>query len=299
MKEVLNRFEAHLRAERGASSHTLRAYRRDLERLQESLTLRDRNLLDADLRDLRQHLSLLARSAPAPASTRRRQAAFRTFYRWCVQTGRRADSPAERLASPRANLPVPRFLDVPEAQKVVEEPAQKGALRLRNRAVLELMYGAGLRVSEVAGLDRRDLDLDEHLVLVRKGKGRKERLVPFGPPAATAVRAWLAVCPRDGESLFVTARGNRCSVRTLHRIVRDAGRSHGLAAVHPHMLRHSCATHMLGGGADLRAIQEQLGHATLSTTQRYTHVSLEAMIDAYRRAHPRAHGDEGPEGEVE
>ena len=145
MEQLLDRFEAHLRAERGASPHTLRAYRRDLERLAASLVERDRTLLTADLPDLRRHLALLARSAPSPASTRRRQAAYRSFYKWCVQTGRRSDSPAERLASPRSALPVPRFLDVPQAQTVVEAPAQEGPLHLRNRAVLELMYGAGLR----------------------------------------------------------------------------------------------------------------------------------------------------------
>lgn len=299
MEQLLDRFEAHLRAERGASPHTLRAYRRDLERLQESLAEQGRTLLDADLPALRRHLSLVARSAPSPASTRRRQAAYRSFYKWCVQTDRRADSPAARLASPRANLPVPRFLDLPQAQVVVESPAQEGVLHLRNRAVLEVMYGAGLRVSEVAALDRHDMDLDQRLVRVRMGKGRKERLVPCGPPAVSAVRAWLEVAPPDLPALFTTVRHNRCSARTLHRIVRDAGRQHGLVGVHPHMLRHSCATHLLGGGADLRAIQEQLGHATLSTTQRYAHVSLEAMIDVYRGSHPRARADAGGDGEVE
>ena len=299
MESLLDRFEAHLRAERGASPHTLRAYRRDLERLQQGLLARDRDLLTAELADLRQQLALMARKAPSPATTRRRRAAYRTFYKWCVKTGRLADSPAERLASPRPDQSVPRFLDVPQAQLVVEHPAQHGALRLRNRALLELLYGAGLRVSEAAALDRTDVDLSQRLVLVRHGKGRKERLVPFGPPAAGAVSAWLEVAPAGVTALFTTARHNRCTVRTLHRIVRDAGRQHGLTGVHPHMLRHSCATHLLGGGADLRAIQEQLGHATLSTTQRYAHVSLEAMIDAYRRSHPRAHQDEGDDGGVE
>ncbi len=299
MDPLLDRFDAYLRAERGASPHTLRAYRRDLERLSETLDERGRCLEDARLVDLRRHLALLARTAPSPASTRRRQAAFRSFYRWCVLAGVREDSPAERLASPRVQLPVPRFLDVPQAARVVEQPAQEGALHLRNRAVLELMYGAGLRVSEVAALDRQDLDLDQRLVRVRQGKGRKERLVPFGPPARAALEAWLAVAPPDRPALFTTVRHNRCSTRTLHRVVRDAGRQHVLPDVHPHMLRHSCATHLLGGGADLRAIQEQLGHATLSTTQRYAHVSVEAMVDAYRRAHPRAKADAGESGEVD
>ncbi len=293
MQDLLDRFSHYLRAERGASVHTLRAYGLDLERLQEHLEERGLGLLDAQLRDLRRHLARLAVDAPSPSTTRRRQAAYRTFYRWCVRSGLVEDSPAERLSSPRANLPVPRFLDVPEAAELVEGPAQSGRLRLRNRAVLELLYGAGLRVSEVAGLDRRDLDLRERLVHVRHGKGRKERRVPFGPPAAEALSAWLEVAPPDVEALFTTVRHNRCTTRTLHRIVRDAGRANGRAGVHPHMLRHSLATHMLGSGADLRAIQEQLGHATLSTTQRYAHVSMEAMIEAYRRSHPRARDADG------
>ena len=154
------------------------------------------------------------------------------------------------------------------------------------------MYGAGLRVSEAAGLDAGDLDLEARLVKVL-GKGNKERVVPFGPPAAEALRSWLdeagAGAVEDLRApLFRNRFGGRLSVRAMWRIVRDAGASNGLAGVHPHALRHSCATHLLGSGADLRSIQEQLGHSSLSTTQRYTHVDPAHLLEVYRRAHPTA-----------
>jgi len=215
-------------------------------------------------------------------------AAYRTFYRWALREGFLEASPAERLASPKSAHRVPRFLDLPEVLDVVERPVQEGWLQLRNKALLELAYGAGLRVSELADLNRADVDLVERLVDVRSGKGRKQRLVPFGPPAADALSAWIQSSSGEHEALFLNYRGQRLSVRSMHRIVRDSGVKNGLSDVHPHALRHTCATHMLAGGADLRAIQEQLGHASLSTTQRYAHVSAQQLVDVYRSSHPRA-----------
>jgi len=200
-------------------------------------------------------------------------------------------SPAEALRTPRVPQKVPRFLDVNEAQDVVEDPVQDGWYRLRNQALLELLYGAGLRVSEAAALDRGDIDLGQGLVLVRHGKGKKQRRVPFGRAAAQALQAWLAWRQDETRALFLNRYGGRLSVRSMHRIVRDSGVKKGIAAVHPHALRHSCATHLLGGGADLRAIQEQLGHASLSTTQRYTHVSVEQLMDVHRKAHPHGRNE--------
>ncbi len=282
----LERYLEVLRVERGLSPHSLRAYRRDLERLRADL---GGDLLGARAIDLRAHLARLGRSAKAPASTRRRMAAYRGFYRWAVAEGLLDTSPAERLRGPRVPVKVPRLLDVDEAAAVVEHPAQEGWYRSRNRALLELLYGAGLRVSEVVALDLGDLDLDGGLLHVRAGKGRKDRRVPFGAAAAEALRDWLPRLPLDrGGALFLNRHRTRLSARAVHRIVRDSGLGKGLARVHPHALRHTCATHMLGGGADLRAIQEQLGHASLSTTQRYAHLSTAQLIDIYRRAHPRA-----------
>jgi integrase/recombinase XerC len=197
-------------------------------------------------------------------------------------------SPADRLASPKALITVPRFLDVGEASALVENPVQKGWFQERNRALLELLYASGIRVAEAASLDVSDVDLKAQLVDVRRGKGRKQRRVPFGPPAAEALRTWLSRHGDREDALFLNKYGGRLSVRAMYRIVRDSGIQNGISGVHPHALRHSCATHMLAGGADLRAIQEQLGHASLSTTQRYAHVSVEQLINVYRESHPRA-----------
>jgi len=288
MSDEIQQFLKYLRAERGASPHTLRAYRRDLERLADDLAEQGTGLVEARLGQIRSHLARLARRAPAPSTTRRRLAAYRTFYRWALREGLLEASPAERLASPKSTHRVPRFLDLPEVLDMVEQPIQEGWLQLRNRALLELAYGAGLRVSELAALDRADIDLRERLVDVKSGKGRKQRLVPFGPPAAEVLSSWMEASCSGQKALFLNYRGERLSVRSMHRIVRESGVKNGISDVHPHALRHTCATHMLAGGADLRAIQEQLGHASLSTTQRYAHVSAQQLVDVYRASHPRA-----------
>ena len=290
MPGPLDGFLEFMRAERGASVHTLRAYGRDLESLASALAEFEVDLLGAGLNHLRSHLSRLSLSAPSAGTTRRRISAYRSFYRWALSEGLVESSPAERLSSPRTHLPVPRFLDLPEVLSLVENPIQEGAFAIRNRAMLEVMYGAGLRVAETAALDVDDVDLQERLVMVRMGKGRKERLVPFGPPAADALGALLSQRGRRPGALFLNCHGTRLSVRSIYRVVRESGLRNAIADVHPHALRHTCATHMLAGGADLRAIQEQLGHASLSTTQRYAHVSVEQLIDVYRASHPRASG---------
>jgi integrase/recombinase XerC len=260
----------------------------------------------------------------------------RSFYAWAVEHELLTGNPAARLRAPRATRRVPRFLEVDEAAAVVENPSQAGWFRVRNRALLELAYGSGLRVSELVSLDWAQLDLDQQLVRVL-GKGGKTRIVPFGPPAADALRRWRELCadpPRPGRGspssqpsspspasgvsatpaqvptpsgqplvrssslsrtalprttpVFRNKNGGRLSARSAWRIVREAGANNGIAGAHPHMLRHSCATHLLGSGADLRAIQEQLGHSSLSTTQRYTQADAAHLLRVYRAAHPRA-----------
>lgn len=288
-------FLEYLRVERGASAHTLKGYRCDLKSLSEYLEGREASLLHAELNDLRAHLAQLAGARPAPSTTRRRLASYRSFYRWALREGLVQVSPAERLVSPKAQITVPRFLDVGEASGLVENPVQDGWFQARNKALLELLYAAGIRVAEAAALGLQDVDLKTQLVDVRQGKGRKQRRVPFGPPAAEALRIWISRRGNRGEALFLNKDGLRLSVRSMYRIVRDSGVQNGLSGVHPHALRHTCATHMLAGGADLRAIQEQLGHASLSTTQRYAHVSVEQLINVYRESHPRAVGEEDSE----
>jgi len=289
--EALARYLRALEVEEGASPHTLRAYGHDLDAFVAWSREKGRDPARAALPELR---AFLARSAGcAPATLARRIAALRGFFRFLVRVGLREDDPAERLRMPRVPEQVPRYLDVAEASEVVENPTQEGWFRDRNRALLELAYGSGLRASELAALDRDAVHLVERVVDVRNGKGGKPRRVPFGPPAAEAIEAWLNVS--SGTPLFLNRDEKRLSVRAIFRIVRDAGVNNGVSGVHPHALRHSFATHLLAGGADLRAIQEMLGHASLSTTQRYAHVSIEHLLDAHRRAHP--HGRESDLGE--
>ena len=282
----IDRFLLTMRAERGASENTTRAYRRDLKRLEESLERRQRTLRTARKGDLRLHLAELARDSPAPSSLARRASCWRSFYRWALKEGYVESSPAEGLRTPRVPVRMPRFLDVREASELVEHPVQEGWYGLRNRALLELLYGAGLRVGEAAALDCTDIDLEQGLVQVRRSKGKRERRVPMGSSAEAALQDWLESRLGEATALFLNRDGGRLSSRSMHRIVRDSGVKNGQAGVHPHALRHTCATHLLGGGADLRAIQEQLGHASLSTTQRYTHVSVEQLMEVHRKSHP-------------
>ena len=293
MDNDLHRWINHLRGERGCSPHTVRAYQTNLSNLSEFLSEKKSSLQSATLMQLRAWLSherlggATRRKKPlAPATMARKVAAVRSFYRWMLREKRINSSPASRLQSPKVPRKTPRFLDVPDAALVVEKPAQDGWFLTRNRCMLELIYASGLRVSEAMGLDVRDLDLRSRLVRVT-GKGGKERIVPFGPPAADVLREWLKLIPQHGP-LFLNRNGTRLSTRSAWKIVRDAGAINGITGLHPHALRHTCATHLLGSGADLRAIQEQLGHASLSTTQRYTHVDAAHLMAVYRSAHPRS-----------
>jgi integrase/recombinase XerC len=291
---LARRWLEHLRRDRGASAHTERSYASDLRSLNAFLVARNADLVSARRRELRSWLASLGTPGhrPAPASLARRVATLRSFYSWLHAEGHIEQNPTATLRAPRVPRTVPRILEVPEAAAVVESPPQSGVLELRNRALLELLYGAGLRVSEAVALDWPDVSVDERLVRVRSGKGGKSRIVPFGPPAAAAIDALLRNLPPEGSdgarSLFRNHRGGRLSSRSARRITTDAGGEAGVAKVHPHALRHACATHMLSAGADLRAIQEQLGHESLATTERYTHVDPAHLLRVYRSAHPRA-----------
>lgn len=288
MDPTIERFLDFLRAERAASPHTLRAYGVDLQSL--AAAVAPRSLLTLGVLDLRRWLA--ARQG-APASMLRHISGFRTFYRWALREGLIAESPAERLATPKVPLGLPRVLEVDEADVVVEDPAGSGWRQLRNTAIVEVFYVSGLRVSEVAGLDVGDVDLREQVVRVRAGKGRKDRVVPTGPTVVAAVEAWLSERGTAPGALFRNGRGGRLTVRGIYDVVRASGARHGIAGVHPHALRHSFATHLLGGGADIRSIQEMLGHASLSTTQRYTHVEIEQLQRTWERAHPHGRDNVG------
>ena len=287
------RFLDHMRVERGASAHTLRAYGRTVRELRHHLEAEGRTFASARRVDLRSFLFRIGRGR-ASATLARHMAALRTLYRWLLRTGTVERSVAEDLQPPRVGRHLPRVLSARQTEGMLE-PSQP--LCARDRAILEILYGAGIRVGELCALDVADVDLKSGLVQVRRGKGGKERRVPMGPPAVEAVRDWLDERGASPETaLFLNARGTRMSDRSVRRVVDRAGLAAGVAGVHPHALRHSFATHLLDAGADLRGIQELLGHSSLSTTQRYTHVSVKGLLDTHRRAHPHDRRGDDPDG---
>jgi integrase/recombinase XerC len=293
---LLDEWLASLQDGRQASPHTLRAYRGDVAAVLNFA--REHGVRDArgvDTLLLREYLASL--SSPARATLARKQAALRGFFGWLARLGRIAADPTAPLRTPRRGRPLPRGLDEPAVQRLLAAPEAEGASGLRDRAVLETLYSAGLRVEECSRLDLRDLDLPGGSVHVT-GKGRKERLGLLGQPARAALAAWLPERERllrdrrraAQTALFVNARdGGRLTTRSLARLVKHWAKQAGLPAdTSPHTLRHSFATHLLDRGADLRVVQELLGHESLSTTQVYTHVSIGRLKDVYDRAHPRA-----------
>lgn len=301
--EAVSRFLEALRSERRASAHTQDAYARDLRALGAWLRDHDEDAFEAietvDVAHLRKWLVDHAR-VHASSSVARAVATVRSCFRWLRRRQLLTRDPAESLKAPRVRRPLPTVLSVDAAKVVVDEPHAKEdanpAAVARDRAMLELLYGSGLRLSELVGLDLPALDLARARAEVL-GKGGKTRVVPLGPLAVEALRAYFAVREGlggpggwvDGKAVFLGKAGRRISHRTVQRVVQRTGSERaGRADLHPHALRHSCATHMLEGGADLRAIQELLGHASLSTTQRYTHVSMTQLLKAYDGAHPLA-----------
>ncbi len=301
--EAVRRFDLHLRAERGLSEHTVRAYRGDVAQLAEAVGRVSPAKVDAS--HVRRFLA--ERHARDAASSRgRKLAALRSFFRFLVREGVRAADPTTGMPAPRTPKRLPRPLAVDDCAVLMDPPGADGETpgpaERRDRAMAELLYGAGLRVGELVSLDVRDVDLARGEVRV-SGKGGKERVVPLPEAARSALAAWLDPRRRPGvrgEPLFVALRARRgeaprrLGVRDVRRRLARRALGAGLAdRVHPHRLRHSYATHLLDMGADLRAIQELLGHASLSTTQKYTAVSAERLVAVYDRAHPRARGGKG------
>jgi integrase/recombinase XerC len=247
-----------------------------------------------DVLAVRSYLAYLRGEGISKGSMGRHLSSLRTFFGFLKREGRVAANPAKAVGTPRRERALPRTLSVAEASAVVEAKDREGPLGARDRALLELLYATGLRVSELVGLRLDDVDLSARQVRT-VGKGRKERIVPFGQSAAAALRAWLKERPglspaeRDAAFLFLNARGSRLTDRSVRRVL---DRAIAAAAVprraSPHALRHSFATHLLAAGADLRSIQEMLGHASLSTTQRYTHLDVERLLQVYRKSHPKA-----------
>jgi integrase/recombinase XerC len=282
-------FLRYLAVERGASRHTLRSYGTDLADCAAFLA---RHRLDgvtrADARALRAYLADLHDRGLQRASMARRLATLRSFYRFLVRRGQLRRNPATDLKTPRLPKRLPGYLPIDESEALLSADPGATPSGARDRAILETFYATGVRVAELSGLDIEDVDLLEGTVRVF-GKGGKERIVPIGSKAIEAIRAYLDGGRSARGPLFRNRRGGRLTVRSLHRVVRARARVAGLARrVTPHTLRHTFATHLLDAGADLRLIQELLGHARLGTTQKYTHVSVDRLMKVYDGAHPRA-----------
>jgi len=288
MQPALASFAAYLEQVERASPHTRRAYLSDLEQLAAFLERRGTDLDAATRDDLRSFLASRY-STNSAATLARKQASLRAFYEHRVRMGHIADSPARRLVFPKRRISLPNVVSVDDCFALVGAPSARTAAGLRDRAALELLYGAGLRVSELVGLNLADVSAEAIRV---RGKGNKQRMVPLVRKARIALDAYLArrgELKADGPALFVNRRGGRLTSRSVARQLDKYALLAGTRRhVHPHALRHSFATHLLDMGADLRGIQELLGHASLSTTQRYTHVSAERLLQAYEDAHPRA-----------
>lgn len=298
--EAVEEFVDALRLERGRSEHTVRAYRNDVETLLGFLAGRGvTRLADVDLYDLRAWLADLHASGAASASLQRRGAAARVFFRWAQRHGLTPSDPASRLKSTKVGRRLPVTVEQDQMRTLFEAALARardddGPTSVRNEAILEVLYASGVRVSELCGMDVDDLDRPRGLVRVL-GKGNKERMVPLGDPAWRALEAWLGRRPElvtpatPVDAVFLGARGGRIDPRVVRRVVHEAMQAVPEAPdVGPHGFRHAMATHLLEGGADLRSVQEILGHSSPATTQIYTHVSDERLRAQYNRAHPRA-----------
>ncbi len=292
MQKHIFDFLSYLRNERNVSPHTLRGYLSDLEQL--SAFLGDKELSAVDHQTLRRFIAHLMQGEVKKSSIARKLSAIRAFFKYLNREGVLTSNPARLVATPRREKRLPGVLTADDALRLMESPSAKKPAddnaMLRDRAVLETLYSTGIRASELIGMNRDDIDGNDSLIRVR-GKGRRERIVPIGSKALDAINAYLTRSSRIAETaaIFTGPSGKRLTARTVQRILENHRKQLGLRQkASPHTLRHSFATHLLESGADLRAIQELLGHASLSTTQRYTHVNLDSLMEVYDKAHPKA-----------
>lgn len=295
MESAIKQYLVHLSQEKSASTATVKAYGLDLTQFHDHLRSsfeRPVRIADIDLLAIRRFLGEIA-AGRARSSVARKVSAIRGFLNYLHRLGQRPDNPATYIATPKTGKKIPAVLSADEACGLMNAPPRSDFLRVRDKAILELLYGCGLRVAELVGLDLIDLDLESELVKVL-GKGKKERIMPVGEKAKNALAVYLLVRQKalkpgwDKQALFLNFRGARLSTRWVDRLIRNWSAKSGIQKnVSPHTLRHSFATHLLESGADLRSIQELLGHASLSTTQKYTHVSIRHLLDVHEKAHPR------------
>ena len=313
MRDHLRAFVAYLKLNRHLSPHTVRAYESDVTQyLAFVASERDRKIseltaMDLDMASVRNHIVDLNRAGKARASVGRKVSSLRTFVKYLRREDVIEHDPAAMAVAPKRDQTIPTYLSEPEIERLIETPDTGDPLGRRDRAILELFYASGLRLSELVAIDLEDLNISARMVRVM-GKGGKERILPFNQSAATALKSWMKdravimtgrgpearVSPKrpkvaKADPLFINYRGARLTGRSVDRLLRRyVAQCSTRLGISPHALRHSFATHLLQRGADLRAIQELLGHARLSTTQRYTHVNTAQLIDVYRKSHPRA-----------
>ena len=296
MDTAVRSFLTFLQVERGASPHTLRNYEGDLRQFLAFLQTAHNGSLPVptavDAYGVRGFLAARAGVGDAKSSLGRKLATIRSLFKYLAREGVVPHSPAAAVVTPKQEQRLPRVLSADDASRLMENPAAQKPRSLRDQALLEVLYSAGTRVAELVGLNVEDVDMDTGTATVL-GKGRKERVVLLGTKAVEALRTYVGEEGAKRGPLFRNRRGGRLTARSVERIVaKECQALENFPTITPHTLRHSFATHLLDGGADLRAIQELLGHASLSTTQRYTHVALDRLMEAYDKAHPRAHDKE-------
>lgn len=303
MHSAVDSFLRSLRIERNASPLTLKSYAEDFNSLFDYLQDRVGRIpepSETDITMLRGYVAYLHECQYAKTTIARRLACLRSFFRYCAREKLVTSNPAKALRTPRTGRKLPSFLTTQQTVKLIEAPPTDEPSGLRDRAMLETMYSAGLRVAELVGLNLSDWDQDANVLRVR-GKGRKERIAPVGRHASTALHEWIAVrelaedaAPEDREAVFLNRFGKRLTTRSVGRMLEKYVKANGLdSTISPHSMRHTFATHMLDGGADLRSVQELLGHKSLTTTQIYTHVSTQRMRETYDKAHPHAQPGRG------
>ncbi|MBI5049327.1 MAG: tyrosine recombinase XerC [Nitrospirae bacterium] len=292
MNKFIEQFTDSLKAERDVSPHTLRAYTKDLT---EFFLFIDKKLKEIDNLDIRSFLASLYSRKLKKSSIARKLATIRSFLKYLNREGYVKNNPAKLVSSPKLQKALPRFLTIDEVFSLIDAPKGDTFSASRDKAILELLYSSGLRVSELTNIDMGDFDIKESLVRV-KGKGKKERIVPIGSKAVEAIKNYLPeriLLKKKSQALFLNNRGERLTERSVRRIVVKYSRMIALKdRLGPHTLRHTCATHLLHSGADLRSIQELLGHSSLSTTQKYTHVDIAHIMEVYDKAHPMAKNSE-------
>lgn len=294
MRKELSQFLTSLKHEKNASPHTISSYRRDLLQLAVFLEERKVKLKEVDNIVLRGFLAVLQEKKNKKSTIARKLASIRTFFQFCIKMKWLEDNPAKVVATPKQERHVPSFLSEDEMAEFLDIPDSRQPLDLRDKCLLELLYATGIRVSELVGINLEDVDFTERLIRIR-GKGKKERLVPFGKKAEDSlgsyVRARWELQKGEGDdaALFLNYRGERLTSRSVERIVDKYIRITALQRkISPHSLRHSFASHLLSRGADLRVIQELLGHESLATTQKYTHLDLKQLLEVYKKSHPRS-----------